>query len=121
MPVGVPPSLEAEIVGIVKWIAGRKTVELDQLIGRDVGIYGGDGVELLDELEERYGVPLDRLIKQHRTFLPPRWFDRLLGRSQGPANVDLTVRQLIDYIRGELQRRNSSAEPDDSSEQQELR
>ncbi len=106
MPVEDAKSLEEEIISILKRYSGRRTVELDQMIARDVGIYGGDGVEIANELEEIYKIDLDPLIQAHTTFLPPNWFDRLRGRKHGPPNADLTVRELIDYIAKEIERRS---------------
>ena len=98
MPVENEPTLAKEIISILKDYSGRKAIELDQMIGRDVGINGSDGVLILYELEERFGVDLNPLVEAHTSFLPPTWFDRLRGRKHGPPNADLTVRQLIDFI-----------------------
>ena len=98
MPVAREPSLEEQVISILKDISGARTVSPDQMVGRDVGIYGMDGVEAVEELEQRFEIDLDPLIQAHTHFLPPRWFDRLRGRKHGPPNADLTVRELIDYI-----------------------
>jgi hypothetical protein len=92
-------SLEEQVITVLKGISGRREVGLDQMVGRDVGIYGLDGVEVLLELEELFGVDLDPLMRAETHHLPRRWIDRLLGREQGPPIVDLTVRRLIDFIR----------------------
>jgi hypothetical protein len=91
-------SLEEQVIAVLKRFSGRREIGIDQMIGRDVGIYGGDGVEILYELEELFGVDLAPLMREEAYYLPPRWIDRFLGREQGPPNVDLTVRRLIDFI-----------------------
>ena len=91
-------SLEEQVIAVLKRFSGRREIGIDQMIGRDVGIYGGDGVEILSELEELFGVDLAPLMREETYYLPPRWIDRFLGREQGPPNVDLTVRRLIDFI-----------------------
>ena len=98
MSVGDPKKATEEIISVICGFSGRRTVFLDQLIGRDLGIYGLDGVEILYELEERFGVDLDPLVKAHMTYLPPTWWDRLRGRSQGPPVADMTVGELVEYI-----------------------
>ena len=91
-------TIEEQVIAALQRVSGRREISLSQLIGRDVGIYGGDGVELLNELEELFGVDLDPLMQEETHYLPPRWFDRLLGRERGPPSVDVTVRRLIDFI-----------------------
>jgi hypothetical protein len=98
MPVENDPTLAQEVISILKDYSGRKSIELDQMIVRDVGINGSDGVLILYDLEERFGVDLNPLVEAHTTFLPPNWFDRLRGREHGPRRADLTVRQLIEFI-----------------------
>jgi hypothetical protein len=97
-------SLEEQVISILRGISGARTIDLDQMISRDVGIYGLDGVMAVEALEEQFGIDLDPLINAHTNFLPPRWFDRLRGRTHGPPNADLTVRELVDYIASETRR-----------------
>lgn len=87
-----------EIISFLRRFSGRKDIDFDDMIGRDLGITGGDGVQILYELEERFGVDLDPLIQAHTDFLPRRWFDKFLGRSHGPKNADMKVRDLTEYI-----------------------
>ena len=49
-------TIEEQVIAALKRVSGRREISLSQLIGRDVGIYGGDGVELVNELEELCGV-----------------------------------------------------------------
>jgi hypothetical protein len=98
MPVDGASSLETEIVLFLKGFSGKKVIELNHFLSRDVGIYGGDGVQILYELEDKFGVNLQPLIDANTVFQSPNWFDRLRGRKHGPPIADLTVKQLIDYI-----------------------
>ena len=107
MPVASAQELEGQVISILKDISGAKAVTPDQMIGRDVGIYGLDGIEAAEQLEEKFGIDLDPLIQAHTQFLPPRWFDRLRGRKHGPPIADMTVRELIDYIASEAGRGRS--------------
>ena len=90
--------LAQDVLAVLRRYSGRREIGLDQMISRDVGIGGGDGVQLLEELEERFGTDLDPLMQAEARYLPRRWIDRLRGRDHGPRSVDLTVRRLIDYI-----------------------
>lgn len=98
MPVTNVQRLEDQILETLRAYSGSKSVSLDQLIGRDLGIVGLDGVLILDELEEKFAVDLNPLIEAHTSFLQPSWLDRLRGRKHGRPNADLTVGELIDYI-----------------------
>jgi len=107
MPMTNAQGLEGQVLTVLQVYSGSKNISLDQMIGRDLGIVGLDGVLILDELEEKFGIDLDPLIQTHTTFLPPDWFDRLRGRKHGPPNADLTVRELIDHIAKETGRDTS--------------
>lgn len=98
MQIDSSKSLEEQIISILKGFSGQPEIKPDQWISRDIGIYGGDGVEILYELEEKFNVDLNPLIDANTTFLPPTWFDRLRGKKNGPRVADVTVRQLVDYI-----------------------
>lgn len=98
MPLKSGEALEEKIMSFLKGFSGRPVVELDQFIGRDIGIHGGDGVQILYELEEKFGVDLNPLIDSVTVYSPPSWFDRLCGRAHGPPAADVTVRQLVEYI-----------------------
>lgn len=92
------PDLADEVIAFVEGFSGARRVEPDHWLGRDIGIEGLDGVEILEGLEERFGVDLRPLVDAHTTHLPPTWWDRLWGRQHGPAVADLSVSQLIEYI-----------------------
>ena len=67
------------------------------MVGADLHVYGGDCVELLDKLEGLFSVdlrpliergPLERTGALHRLFgIPPR-----------RSGVDVSVKELIDFI-----------------------
>lgn len=90
--------LEEAVVSLLKDYSGKKDIGLDQLIGREVGISGWDGVDILYQLEESFKVDLNPLMESSEDFLPPSCLDRLLGRKHGRPYADLTVRELINYI-----------------------
>jgi len=104
MSIATREHLQEEIVSILKRYSGTKSIGLDEMIGREVGLNGMDGVEILYELEERFNVDLNPLIEAHTMYSPPSWFGRLLGREHGRPYADLTVRELIDYIASQGQR-----------------
>lgn len=98
MSVGKVQNLEEEIISCLKDFSGRRTIHLDDWISRDIGIYGGDGVEILYELEDRFKVDLNALIDAATTYPPPTWWDRLCGRKHGWPRADVTVRAMTEYI-----------------------
>lgn len=98
MPTVTKAEVESQVISIIRNISGAKNITLDQMVSRDIGIYGLDGTELVEELETTFEVDLDPLIRSHSFHLPLRWFDRLLGRENGPMRADATVQELIDYI-----------------------
>jgi hypothetical protein len=98
MPMSEHETLEAEIMAILKRYSGRKTIALDGMIGRDVGIYGGDGVQAAEEIEEKFNVDLRPLIEEHSTNRGPSWIDRLLGRRRGRQVADMSVRDLVEFV-----------------------
>lgn len=112
MPIDLEQDFEHETIAILRHYSGRRTIELDQMLGRDIGIYGSDGVQIADEIEETFEVDLDPLIEAHKIFRPPTWWDRLMGRKHGPPSSDMTVRTLVDYIASECRRRSTSPPPE---------
>ena len=97
MPIENTRALYDRVILVLKSYSGKREIELDQMLYRDIGIYGGDGVEIADDLEDAFNVDLEPLIKQHTRVLPAGWLRRLLGKP-GPSYTDMTVRELIDYI-----------------------
>ena len=91
--------LEEAIVSVLKDFSGRSVIDVDEMIGRDLGIRGGDGVQILYELEERFKIDLEPLIQSSTTYLPPSWLDRLRGRKHVLPTADVSVRELVCYIR----------------------
>ena len=102
MPVTGERSLEEEVISILRAVSGAKAIAADQMVGRDVGIDGLDGIEVVEQLEEEFGVDLRPLIEAHLIAPRRNWLDRLLGR--GFPHADVTVRELIDYIASRTQR-----------------
>ena len=98
-------TVEDRVIAVLKRFSARQQIDPDQLVGRDVGINGSDGVELLDELEELFGVNLEPLMQEETRYLPPRWIDRLRRREHGPSHTDLTVRRLVEFIKAHKARR----------------
>ena len=98
MSIADRAKIEDDIISLIKRVSGCKHVDMDQMIGRDVGVYGFDGILLAEEVEEMFDVDLNPLIEVHTTYLPPNWWDRLIGRKQGPRSTDVRVRELIDYV-----------------------
>jgi hypothetical protein len=91
-------AVEEQVVSLLKDISGHKKVRLDEWIMKQVGVYGSDSIELLDQLEIIYKVDLDPLVQSFVTYLPMRWVDRLLGRKHGPIYCDMKGNDLVDYI-----------------------
>jgi hypothetical protein len=99
-------TLQDEIISFLKRYSGRSEIGLEQSLAKDVGFRREDGLYVLYELEEEFGIDLDPLVKAHTTYLPPNWWDRLRGRDRGPPVADVTVQQLVDYI---ARQRNNDA------------
>jgi hypothetical protein len=97
MPLGYS-DVEIATLALLRDYSGKKTVNPDQMINRDIGIYGWDGILILEELEEKFDLDLQPLVDSVTTYLPPTWWDKLRGRTRGSRVTDLTVRELIDYV-----------------------
>lgn len=91
-------ALENEVISILSRYSAKRSIQMDQMIGRDLGINGLDGVEIVEELQDGFAIDLSPLIKSHESFRPPRWIDKLQGKKVGPAETDFTVRELIEFI-----------------------
>lgn len=72
------------------------------MIAKDLGIVGDAGVDILYDLEEAFAVDLTLLVEEHAKPMSPRFIDRLLGRVEGPMNADVTVAELLAYIKSKL-------------------
>jgi hypothetical protein len=90
--------VKGEVLAILQRYSKKQSIKEEEFVGRDVGIRGDYSIDLLYELEDRFGIDLDPLIQEHSSFLPPTWFDRLRGKENGPSDSDVTVKQLTDYI-----------------------
>jgi hypothetical protein len=77
--------------------SGKRSITEDSMISADLHIRGGDAVQALDELEDRFNVDLRPLIERdpmERTGL----LHRLFGVPPRRSGVDVSVRELIDYL-----------------------
>lgn len=98
MPLGDPLTIESSIISIIQDVSGRKSVQRDQMIGEDIGVYGSDGILLLELIEEKFDLDLSPFVQAHTKFLPPSWWDRFRGRPHGPPVADAKVVDLVDYV-----------------------
>jgi hypothetical protein len=98
MPISDKAAIETDIVSIIQNISGRKDVQLDHFIHKDVGIYGSDGIIVLEEIEERFDLDLSEFVAENSTFLPRTWWDRVLRRPHGARYTDVRVKDLVDYV-----------------------
>ena len=74
-------------------------IQASHFIGRDLGVLGGDAVEFLNHLESEYDVDLRPLVE---TGPPPKrqpWWTWITGAKVINSGVDVTVRELAEYIR----------------------
>ena len=90
------PDLEEQVISILKAISGRKVITPEQLIGRDVGIYGLDSIEAVEQLEREFDLDLRPLIEAHLVTRRRTWLDRLTGG--GHPYADMAVTEVVDYI-----------------------
>lgn len=97
MPVGYA-EVEEKSLELLRKYSGKKQVLLDHMVNGDLGIDGWDSIDLLQDLEEAFNLDLDPLVKSVTSYLPPRLWDRILGRKHGPRVADLKVRELIAYV-----------------------
>ena len=91
------PDLLTRILTIVHNYAGSQLVNPDAYLASDLGIFGGDAVELLDELEERFGVDLHPLIERGPYERNSFWH-RLFMITPRQAGVDVTSREIAEFI-----------------------
>lgn len=90
--------IESTTLTLLSKYSGKKIVQADQMVNKDLGIEGWDSIAILEELEELYKLDLHPLIDSVTTYLPPTWWDKLWGKARGAPIADLTVRELIDYV-----------------------
>ncbi len=103
---GVTCLMESEIIAFLSEFTGVKEerISLDTLINDDLGVDGDDGIELLEEFSERFGVDLSPISE---TYFGPEgysigflvlWPYYLYQRIKGykpKAIAPLPVRQLV--------------------------
>ena len=86
-----------EVIDIIgKYAPGQEIAE-DAFIARDLRILGGDGAELLDELEARFGVDLRPLIErgplEQNSIL-----HKIFGAEPRKSGVDVSVAEIISFV-----------------------
>lgn len=97
MPLG-QVNVESRIITLLRQFSGKDEVHLNHMVNKDLGIDGWDGIDIIEIIEETFRLDLRPLIDSVTTFLPPTWWDKLLGRKHGAPVADITVRDLIDYV-----------------------
>lgn len=90
--------VENKVINLIKDYSGRRNIMLDHMMNKDLGIEGWEGIDILQDLEEAFELDLDPLIQSVTWYLPPTWWDKLLGRPNGARIADLKVRELIAYV-----------------------
>ena len=93
----VTKDVEPAVFDVLREYAGKKTVTEDSLLAADLHIDGSDSVEVLDKLEELFRVDLRPLIERgplERNTV----FHRMFGVPPRKSGVDVSVRELIDFI-----------------------
>lgn len=90
--------VEVRIISVARRYYGRKDINIDQMMNKDLGIEGWDGIDIIQEIEEEFDLDLDPLMKSVTWYLPPTWWDKLLGRTRGARVTDLKLRELIAYV-----------------------
>lgn len=98
MPIDDHATVETRIVSLIRDVSGRKTINTEQMISKDVGVYGWDGILLAERIEEIFDLDLEPLVEINTTFLPPTWWDRLRGRTHGARYTDMKIKDLVEYV-----------------------
>lgn len=103
-------SIEERVLVVLRSFVGPgASLDLTRLIGSELGISGGDSIELLDELEAKFQVDLDPLIQQTSFPLKLTLFERLLGKKEGRQVAEFSIGDLIQYIEKATIERQASA------------
>lgn len=90
--------VESRIIELIKNYSGKKDILPDHLMNKDLEIEDWEGIDILQDIEEEFELDLDPLMQSVTWYLPPTWWDKLLGRAQGARVTDLKVRELIAYV-----------------------
>ncbi len=78
--------LGKEVLSIVSKFSGKRNISYGQYIYKDLGVGGGDSIELIEEIEHIYSIDLSDI----------------LPHGSGGCVRDLTVGQLTVHIEGHL-------------------
>ena len=111
MPVDTQHTVETRIVSLIRDVSGRKTIHPEQMIMKDVGVYGWDGILLAEKIEEMFDLDLEPLIESNTTFLPATWWDRLRGRTHGARYTDMKIKDLVEYVAAHAGEGQSQSNP----------
>jgi hypothetical protein len=107
MQIADNQQLTNEVIEIIaKYVPKNSAISMNSYIGRELGITGWDSIDLLEEIEGRYGVDLRPFMESVSYFLKPRLVDKMLGRPRGPVEADATVEQLIAGLRDLISAKN---------------
>lgn len=113
MPV-IHDDVERKIISLLQRYYHSGKVELNHFLHKDLRIDGWDGIDVTEDIEEMFEVDLRPLVASVTTYLPPNWWDRLLGRDHGPAIADISVGKLVDYVVAHAGETAAPARPDPS-------
>jgi hypothetical protein len=90
--------LSASVIEILKRHSGRRRIGLGDFIVRDIGIYGYDGVNVVNEIEETFCVDLRPFVTaSSKPVKVPIWRSIFTGAKM-ELYVDARVQDLVNYI-----------------------
>ena len=85
------------VIDVVRKYCGGLSVRRADYICGDLGIAGGDVVELLEELESTFGVDLRPLVERGPVERNSFWH-RLCGVEPRQSGVDVRVEEIASFI-----------------------
>jgi hypothetical protein len=88
-----------EVLMVVSAYVGTppSALDVDAKIGSELGLSGGDSVEFLDQIEFKFGIELEPLVRRYQRLERPSWIARLFGFP--PAySTDFSIRQLVGFL-----------------------
>ncbi len=90
--------IDQQVYEIVAKYVASDQFDPDALLCRDLSICGGDSVEFLDELEDRFQVDLRPLVERGPLERNSR-LHRLFGVTPRRSGVDVSTNEVIDFIK----------------------
>lgn len=97
MPV-IYAEVEEKVMALLRKHSGKEQVSLEHMVNADLGLEGWESIDLLEDIEDTFELDLDPLMRSATWYLPPKWWDRLLGKTRGARVTDLPVKDLIAYV-----------------------